>query len=254
MSGPPPCTTIGFNPTYLSSTTSRANSSRSSGSSIAAPPYLMTTVLPWNSLMYGSASSSVPTSRILAPSCVVVSVDGDVLVRQIGEEHLGLDVNRVPPTQCDLVLDLLRLQGTRQRVRVIGNRGAGRAHLDALEREIHGKRRRKAGPAAERSAERLHDPPPVGIAAVQRCLHQRRVGDGTCGCLRAVAIAAAHEHSRHPRGALAVGHHHDRELTQQRVERLAKAQLVLALGGDVHTARTRAHQDRGVVRRELSVD
>ena len=60
MSGPPPCTTIGLRPTYLSSTTSRANSSRSSGSVIAAPPYLMTTVLPWNSRMYGSASRSVP--------------------------------------------------------------------------------------------------------------------------------------------------------------------------------------------------
>ena len=58
MSGPPPWTTTGFRPTYLSSTTSRANSSRSAGSSIAAPPYLMTTVLPWNSRMYGSASSS----------------------------------------------------------------------------------------------------------------------------------------------------------------------------------------------------
>ena len=53
MSGPPPCTTIGLIPTYLSSTTSRANSSRSAGSSIAAPPYLMTTVRPWNSRMYG---------------------------------------------------------------------------------------------------------------------------------------------------------------------------------------------------------
>ena len=51
MSGPPPCTTIGLRPTYLSRTTSRANSSRNAASSIAAPPYLMTTVLPWNSLM-----------------------------------------------------------------------------------------------------------------------------------------------------------------------------------------------------------
>ena len=51
MSGPPPWTTIGLSPTYFSSTTSRANSSRSSGSVIAAPPYLITTVLPWNSRM-----------------------------------------------------------------------------------------------------------------------------------------------------------------------------------------------------------
>ena len=63
MSGPPPWTTIGFSPTYLSSTTSRAKSSRSAGSLIAAPPYLITTVRPWNSRMYGSASSSVVMSR-----------------------------------------------------------------------------------------------------------------------------------------------------------------------------------------------
>jgi hypothetical protein len=51
MSGPPPCTTTGFMPTYFRSTTSRANSSRSSASTIAAPPYLITTVFPWKSLM-----------------------------------------------------------------------------------------------------------------------------------------------------------------------------------------------------------
>src|SRR5438552_16473384 len=90
MSGPPPWTTTGLIPTYLSSTTSRANSSRSSGSSIAAPPYLMTTVLPWNSLMYGSASSSVVTSRIGAPSCRVLGVHAHVLLREVREEHLGL--------------------------------------------------------------------------------------------------------------------------------------------------------------------
>ena len=46
MSGPPPCTTTGFIPTYFSSTTSRANSSTRAGSVIAAPPYLMTIVRP----------------------------------------------------------------------------------------------------------------------------------------------------------------------------------------------------------------
>jgi hypothetical protein len=41
----------GFMPTYLRSTTSRANSSLRAGSVMAAPPYLITTVLPWNSRM-----------------------------------------------------------------------------------------------------------------------------------------------------------------------------------------------------------
>src|ERR1700742_128569 len=102
MSGPPPCTTIGFSPTYLSSTTSRANSSRSATSSIAAPPYLITTVLPWNSLMYGSASSSVPTSRMAWPfSRCVLGVDSHVLVAEVGEEDLRLGALA---RQSDLVL------------------------------------------------------------------------------------------------------------------------------------------------------
>ena len=44
-------TITGFIPTYLRSTTSRAKASRSSSSRIAAPPYLMTIVRPWNSRM-----------------------------------------------------------------------------------------------------------------------------------------------------------------------------------------------------------
>src|SRR5689334_4279711 len=86
MSGPPPCTTTGFNPTYLSSTTSRANSSRRAGSTMAAPPYLMTTVRPWNSRMYGSASSRVAMSRagaMAAHSC-----------RRLGVSALRLLVSR----------------------------------------------------------------------------------------------------------------------------------------------------------------
>ncbi len=55
--GPPPCTTTGFMPTSRISTTSVAKSSASSSFSIAWPPYLMTTVLPENSRMYGSASA-----------------------------------------------------------------------------------------------------------------------------------------------------------------------------------------------------
>ena len=71
MSGPPPWTTTGLSPTYLRSTTSVAKASRSSSSRIAAPPYLMTTVRPWNCRMYGSASSSVST--LATPSLVLRS-------------------------------------------------------------------------------------------------------------------------------------------------------------------------------------
>ena len=51
ISGPPPWTITGFSPTYLSRTTSVAKASRRPSSRIAAPPYLITTVRPWNSRM-----------------------------------------------------------------------------------------------------------------------------------------------------------------------------------------------------------
>src|SRR3954447_24882125 len=119
MSGPPPCTTIGFSPTYFRSTTSRAKSSRSAGSVMAAPPYLMTTVLPWNSRMYGSASSSVPMSRISeGPLGRVVRVDGHVVVREVGEEDLGLGALA---GEAHGVLDLGSAHRLRERDGVVGD-------------------------------------------------------------------------------------------------------------------------------------
>src|SRR5580700_6517338 len=97
-------------PTYLSSTTSRANSSFSAGSVIAAPPYLITTVLPWNSRMYGSASSSVPTSRMRCASYAaglwlgrVLGIQCHVFMTKVGEVQLGLGALA---REVDLVLDL----------------------------------------------------------------------------------------------------------------------------------------------------
>src|SRR5579862_3577319 len=146
-------------PTYLSSTTSRANSSRSAGSSIAAPPYLITTVLPWNSLMYGSASSSVLTSRISASSCRVLRVHAHVLVREVREEDLRF---RAAARKRHLVLELRPLHGRLERVLVVRDRRPGGAHLDALDAHVERERHRPW----ERAAHGLHDPPPVGVAAV----------------------------------------------------------------------------------------
>ena len=74
--GPPPCTTTGFMPTSRMSTTSWANRSASAGSSIAWPPYLMTTVLPENSRMYGSASArTCALSPDVGASAIVVAHD-----------------------------------------------------------------------------------------------------------------------------------------------------------------------------------
>src|SRR2546427_728679 len=61
--GPPPWTMTGLMPTKRSRITSSANGSLRSARSIAAPPYLMTTVLPRNSRMYGSASRSTSALR-----------------------------------------------------------------------------------------------------------------------------------------------------------------------------------------------
>src|SRR5215212_5450126 len=248
MSGPPPWTTIGLSPTYLSSTTSRANSSRSSGSVIAAPPYLMTTVLPWNSRMYGSASSSVPTSGIDAVmSGSVVGIDPHVLVGEVREEHLGLGA-RLAVVQADRVLDLMAGDRQRERLLVIRTHAAGLAHRHALDRDVELDRQ-----VEQHAADRLRDPPPVGVAAMQRRLHERGVGDRARRALDRLAVAAAHEHAPDALRALAVSDDQQRELAQERVERLAEGQLVGRLGGDLHPARAARHQDRRVVRRELAV-
>ena len=67
--GPPPCTTTGCMPTSCMSTTSVAKRSASAAFSIAWPPYLMTTVRPENSRMYGSASArTIAFSPASSPS------------------------------------------------------------------------------------------------------------------------------------------------------------------------------------------
>src|SRR3954470_1560038 len=113
MSGPPPWTMTGLSPTYLSSTTSRANSSRSPGSSIAAPPYLMTTVRPWNSRMYGSASRRVSTSRT-APLVLVGIEDIRSCHRHADRPQPMRDLDRVRVRGehvVEALVDLRRLVG-----------------------------------------------------------------------------------------------------------------------------------------------
>ena len=130
--------------------------------------------------------------------------------------------------QPDLVLDLQARGGGLQRGLVVGDGGAAGADDDALDRDVERQRR---GPR-QRLAHGLGDPAPVRVGAVQRGLHERRVGDRPRAALDDLLPAAAHEDAADPLGALAVAHDHDREHPQQRVERLAEAQLVLALGRD----------------------
>src|SRR5262249_25797089 len=103
--GPPPWTITGLMPTSRSRMTSSAKGSLRSARSMAAPPYLMTTVLPRNSRMYGSASMRISARRSassitrspsedvprevlvagqLAQARVhVAGVDGQLLARQV---------------------------------------------------------------------------------------------------------------------------------------------------------------------------
>src|ERR1700748_505766 len=169
MSGPPPWTTLGFSPPYLSSTTPRGKSSRSAGPFMAPPPYLITTVLPWNSRMYGSASSSVATSRAgRAGSGRVFGIEAHIFVAEVREEPLGLGALA---REVDLVLDLIALHGGPERLGVMGHALAALAHRHALDRHVAGERRG----AGHGHPDRLDDPAPVGIPAVQRSLDQRRV-------------------------------------------------------------------------------
>ena len=114
--------------------------------------------------------------------------------------------------------------------------------------------RAAAAPRRDRRADRLRDPAPVRVAAVQRRLDQRRVGDRARRARHDSARGRRDDHAADPRGALAVAHDQQRELAQQLVQRLAEAYLVLGLGRDAHAGGARRHQDHRVVGRELPVD
>src|SRR4051812_28913364 len=138
MSGPPPWTTSGLSPTYLSSTTSRANSSRRAGSSMAAPPYLMTTVRPWNSRMYGSASSRVATSRAGAMAAHSCRRLGVAALRPLVSRRAAA-AQRALARLAVLALRLRRAAGLLMR---LGLRL--RLHRRAAGPVDHGRRRRRA--------------------------------------------------------------------------------------------------------------
>src|SRR5262249_19145212 len=204
ISGPPPWTITGFIPTYLRRTTSLANASRSSSSCMAAPPYLMTIVRPWNWRMYGSASSRVSTEEVtpkppispqrseaMAESRGVLRVDPDVLGGEVAEVDVGA---RLSAAEGDTDLGLGAVAGE-----VGGADPVGPELLELL-----------AGPG---HAGGLGDPAPVGVAAVEGGLDQRRIGDRAGHPLRLVrALRAGHLHPPDPRGALSVGDDLERQL------------------------------------------
>src|SRR4051794_21708771 len=155
----------------------------------------MTTVLPWNSRMYGSASRRVATSRTLSGR--VVGIDRHVAVGQVGEEDLGLEAL---PGKADDVLDLLAgdALGERREVERTG-RPAG-ADRDALDRDVELERRG----VRERAADGLGDRAPVRVPAVERRLDERRVRDAAGRALDGDAVAARDDDAADALRALAV--------------------------------------------------
>src|SRR3954452_2118238 len=65
----------------------------------------------------------------------VLGIDPHVLIAQVAEEDLGLGA---VAWKADDVLDLLALDGLRELVGVVAQRHAGRADLDALDRDVEG--------------------------------------------------------------------------------------------------------------------
>ena len=184
-------------------------------------------------------------------SCRVVGVDCHVLVERSEKKT---SVSAPSPGQSHLVLDL---RGPRRRRRAPARRRR------SPRRPTH-TRMPSIAMSTAAAVEPLARQP---SAAPTACTIRPQFGSPPCSAAftsgelataraapRRSAVPAADDHPGDPSGALAVGDHHDRELAQQRVERLAEAQLVLALGRDRHAAGARAHQDRGVVGRQLPVD
>src|SRR5262249_42908537 len=85
--GPPPCTMTGRMPTSRSSTTSRANCSLRPTSSMAEPPNLMTSVLPWKARRYGRASRRI-SARCTSVSMLAAYLE-DIPREILVLEHLG---------------------------------------------------------------------------------------------------------------------------------------------------------------------
>src|SRR5438093_465792 len=117
--GPPPSTMTGLMPTSRRRITSLANNSFRSARSIAAPPFLMTMVLPRNSRMYGRASRRISTWRgsVMGPPRARPSQDvprqvlvagdvGEPLLHVLGVDDLLL-AGHVGRVERDLLEQLL---------------------------------------------------------------------------------------------------------------------------------------------------
>ena len=135
---------------------------------------------------------AAPRAGCRRPSRRVLRVDGHVLVargrrrrpRSRRPRRAGRRCTR-PPSPRD---------GLRERGLVEGHGGAARADLHVLDPDVE-RQRRGAG---QRGADGLGDAAPVGVAAVQRRLDQRRVGDGAGGGVDRRLVAAVDDDAADP--------------------------------------------------------
>src|SRR5690606_28329401 len=223
ISGPPPCTSTGLTPTYLSKMTSRMTDFFSSGSVIALPPYLMTNVLPKNVRMYGSASIKTPAfSMSLAspggpppgrlprfspggwlstgtPSLgPVPGIDPHVVLRQVARPHHGRGRPRLQRHRQDHLRPLQR----RRSPRLVERHARPVAcHQHVADPDVHPRRIEVDAGAAGGG----QDAAPVGVVAVHGRLHQVGAGDGASHLQRVdFAGGAFHPHFDELRGPFAV--------------------------------------------------
>ncbi len=87
-----------------------------------------------------------------------------------------------------------------------------------------------AGPAPSAPPTAWTIRPQLGSPPCSAALTKGELATAPRGELHASLLAAVDDHARDALGALAVGDHQDRQLAHERVECLAEAQLVLALG------------------------
>ena len=232
MSGPPPWTTIGFRPDVLEQhdvarevlAQRRVGHRRPAVLDDDRPAVELPDVRE-RLQQRGDVARRRASRRVLR-------VDRHVLVREVGEEHLGLGALA---GQADRVLDLLpRDRG--------GERRARRRAPPRRRRRPACPRSRCPAAAARASCSALPTAcairPQFGSPPCSAALTSGESATARAARDHVRLVAAVDDHAADALGALAVAHDQHRQPPQQVVERLAEAHLVLGLGRDAH-ARSR---------------
>ena len=201
--------------------------------------------------MYGSASSSVPTSRTWSrerASGRVVRVDRHVLVSEVGEEHLGL---AAVTGQVDLVLHLVARPPPASSA--AASWGVAAPAVQTRIPSIVMSTASGARPR-QRGADRLDDPAPVRVAAVQRGLDERRVGDRRARRGRRLS-PSPRTTTRPTRRAPSPSRTTSSASWRSTLSSTSPKRCSSSLSGrDLHPGGAGCHQDHGVARRQLAVD